>query len=370
MKSKWLLPGILVLMMAVAGGGGVLAGAFFVNDSDSSNSTADIGTTGTTDGNGLSALVGKVSPSVVAVQTATNQGAGLGTGVILDTDGHILTNFHVIDGARTISVVFPGGQSYDASIVGTDTGSDLAVLKIKAPADSLLPAQFATSDTSKVGDSVFAIGNPFGLDFTVTEGIVSSISRDSLSSPLGRPIPDAIQTDAAINPGNSGGPLFNLDGQVVGINTALENPTGQSVFVGIGFAIPASRVERFLPEMLAGKDVQHPQLGISGTSVDSQLQSELNLDVSHGVYVVQVAPSSAAANAGIHGATNNLSSTAVPPSGGDVIVQVDGTDVQDLGQLLTMIDAHKVGDELKLTIDDGGTMSTVTATLQAWQASS
>jgi len=204
---------------------------------------------------GVSSLIERVSPSVVEIRTVVGNGivreAGTGTGIVLDKDGNIVTNYHVIRGANEVSVTFTDGTVLAGTVGRTDEVNDLAVVQVSAPADLLLPATFADSSNVRPGDSVFAIGNPFGFEFTVTSGIVSGIDRESPSEGAGgRPLQGMIQTDAAVNPGNSGGPLFNTDGEVIGINTAIENPSGESVFVGVGFAIASNTVREFIPGLI------------------------------------------------------------------------------------------------------------------------
>jgi S1-C subfamily serine protease len=202
-------------------------------------------------------LVQRVSASVVEIQTVVGsgfrQGAGTGTGIVLDKKGNIVTNYHVVEGARQVTVTFVDGTALPGNVVRTDEQHDMAVVQVSASAGLLQPATFADSDKVKQGESVFAIGNPFGFDFTVTSGIVSAVGRESPSDGAGgQPLEGMIQTDAAVNPGNSGGPLFNAAGEVIGMNTAIENPSGQSVFVGVGFAIASNTIRDFIPDLVGG----------------------------------------------------------------------------------------------------------------------
>ncbi len=206
---------------------------------------------------GFPALVERVSNSVVAIRTVVGtgfrQGSGTGTGIVVDKDGHIVTNYHVIEGAREVSVEFVDGTVVAGTVVRTDEANDLAVVRVSAAAGLLAPATFADSSLVHPGETVFAIGNPFGLDFTVTSGIVSAVNRTSPAEGVGgEQLRGMIQTDAAVNPGNSGGPLFNAAGEVIGINTAIENPSGNSVFVGVGFAIASNTVREFLAGLNGG----------------------------------------------------------------------------------------------------------------------
>jgi len=202
---------------------------------------------------GLPGLVQQVADSVVAIHTSVGtgfrQGSGTGTGVVLDKRGNIVTNYHVVEGARQITVTFRDGTVVPGSVVKSDEGQDLAVVKVSVSDKTLLPAKFADSSHVRPGDPVFAIGNPFGLTNTVTAGIVSGLDRSSPAGTGG--LKGMIQTDAAVNPGNSGGPLFNAAGEVIGINTSIENPSGATVFVGVGFAIASSTVRSFTAELLA-----------------------------------------------------------------------------------------------------------------------
>lgn len=316
----------------------------------------------------LADVVEQVSPSVVAIHTVTlpqGVGGGLGSGVVVDRDGHILTNYHVVEGADELTVEFPDGERYPGEVLGIDPGNDLAVVRVEAPAAQLVPARFADSDRVRVGEPVFAIGNPFSLNFTVTSGIVSALERESRGS-FGRPIRDVIQTDAAVNPGNSGGPLFNAAGEVIGINTAVENPTGQRVFVGVGYAVASNTARRFLPDLIAGDTVRHPQLGIVGVALTPQVVADAGLQgVDRGVYLVTVAPGSAADRAGLRGATEPDGEGEFD-RGGDVIIAIDGTAVADVSDLADVIDDHRVGDEVTLTVVRDGQQRAIVAQLQDW----
>jgi S1-C subfamily serine protease len=373
---RWIVALSATTAISIALAVGILIGALATDNGDS-GATAGIADSGgdgtqqpvvTSSTADVSDLFDRVHQSVVAVgvttQTASGTQSGLGSGIVIDDQGHILTNYHVVESASDVRVKLWDETILPATVLGTDPGSDLALIQVDASAHELVPATLGNSDDVRPGDAVIAIGNPFDFEFTVTEGIVSGISR-STGSPIGRPVPGVIQTDAAINPGNSGGPLFNLAGEVIGINTAIENPTGQSVFVGIGLAIPVNRAERFLPELIAGQEVQHPQLGISGTTVTPTNAQEAGLDVTQGVYVIAVQPGSAADQAGLHGASGNLNSATLP-TGGEVITALDGEAMPTMDDLLIAIDQHQVNDQVQLTIDDGGNVRTVDVTLQAW----
>ncbi|MEZ4502226.1 MAG: trypsin-like peptidase domain-containing protein [Dehalococcoidia bacterium] len=317
-------------------------------------------------------LVAQVSPSVVRIQTATSQGAfsaeGVGSGVVIDTEGHILTNYHVVEDATAVTVILADGTEATATVLGTDPGNDLAVIRAAVQPQRLVPANFGNSDGVRVGEPVFAIGNPFSLSFSVTSGIVSAVERERPAL-NGRPIRSVIQTDAAVNPGNSGGPLFNGKGEVIGINTSIENPTGQGVFVGIGFAVPSNTALRFIPRLIDGESVSHPQLGIGGVDLTDLNATDLGLQVSSGVYVTSVSPGSGAENAGLRGPTSAGADGGLP-RGGDVITAIDGQDVASITALAGIIDDHNVGDTVTLTVVRGGDTLQLEATLQEWQSSS
>lgn len=316
-------------------------------------------------------LVDRVRASVVSVNTVVNnragnpQGEGLGTGVVVDRQGHILTNHHVVEGASTVTVKFADGTVLGGKVIGSDPGNDLAVVKVSAPAEAFTPARFANSDAVRVGQSVFAVGNPFALEFTVTAGIVSGVERQSGGGISGRPVRGVIQTDAAVNPGNSGGPLFDAEGNVIGINASIENPTGQRVFVGVGFAIPANTAVRFLPDMIAGKAITHPQLGVAGVTLNAINAKEAGVEPTKGVYITAVSAGSAVDRAGLRGAANFTASGALPP-GGDVVTAINGNAVTTMEQLARAIDGFNVGDTVRLGVVRGGRTLGLSATLQEW----
>ncbi len=338
MRKSVLIRNLLIALVVILGV--ALVGTIVVNGRSSSKSTAEGATTpaptamaaatsrASTDGSDVSDLYEQTRPSVVRITTiSTSSGTrggsseGLGSGVVIDKEGHILTNNHVVANARQIQVTLWDETTGSAELVGSDPTNDLAVIKADLPAEKLSPATLGDSDAIRIGESVIAIGNPFGLEGTVTEGIISGLDR-TLGQTGQRPIRQLIQTDAAINPGNSGGPLVNFSGEVIGIDSALENPTGSGVFVGVGYAIPINAAKRFLPEMLAGETVVHPRLGIAGRTLTSDLAKTLNIEVDKGVYVVEVDSSSAAGRAGVKGAEQRTTQDplAIPP-GGDVIVK-------------------------------------------------
>jgi S1-C subfamily serine protease len=316
----------------------------------------------------------KVLPSVVKIVSRSSSGFGTsegqGSGIIIDTEGNILTNNHVVSGANSLVVTLADGSELPATVVGTDPGNDLAVIHIDPPAGGLTAARLGDSDKLLVGDPVFALGNPFDLEHTFTQGIVSAVGRTYSPGSGTRPLYNMIQTDAAVNPGNSGGPLINCYGEVVGVNTLLENPTGQSVNVGIAFAVSVNTVNGSLDSMLAGNTISHSWLGIAGRELTPTLAKELDLSVTEGVYVVTVANNSPAERAGLipaFASESQAQNNRTPPQGGDVILAVDGKSVTDVDQLANYLDSQKrPGDTVSLTIVRDGKETTVNATLAQW----
>jgi len=275
-----------------------------------------------------------------------------------------------VAGADSLEVTLADGSTLPATLVGRDPGNDLAVIHIDPPAGGLTAASLGDADQLRVGDPVFALGNPFHLEATFTEGIVSALGRTYSPGSGTRPLRNMIQTDAAVNPGNSGGPLINCYGEVIGINTLLENPTGQSVNVGIAFAVSVNTAKVYLADMLDGNTISHPWLGIAGRELTPALATDLNLSVTQGVYVITVASNGPAQRAGLHPALRSenelLDDSSLPP-GGDVILTVDGKAVTDVDELAGYLDSQKrVGDTVALGVLRNGQETTVTATLAEW----
>lgn len=316
----------------------------------------------------------RLRPSVVVITSTANgrfgQEEGSGSGIIIDDQGFILTNYHVVSGADDIEVTLADGTALAATMVGSDPANDLAVIRIVPPAAGLTAARLGDDDELRVGDAVFAIGNPFGLEATFTEGIVSALGRTYSSGTGTRPLRNMIQTDAAVNPGNSGGPLADCHGEVVGINSLLENPTGQGVNVGIAFAVSINTAKGSLDELMAGTTVSHPWLGIAGRELTPALAKDLGLSVTKGVYVVTVADNSPAQRAGLRPAfasENQAQNDSTLPPGGDVILAVDGNPVTDVDQLANYLDSRKrAGDTVTLTVLRNGQETAVDATLAEW----
>ncbi|HEX3103551.1 MAG TPA: trypsin-like peptidase domain-containing protein [Terriglobales bacterium] len=273
---------------------------------------------------------------------------GQGSGFIIDKDGHVLTNYHVIADARQVEVTLHNRKKYRATIVGTDRSHDLAIVQIKAP--DLTPMVLGDSKNLQVGQKVYAIGNPFGLAGTLTSGIVSSIR--SVQEPNGINIDEAIQTDAAINPGNSGGPLLNSHGEVIGINTMIASSVGQNA--GIGFAIPINTAKAVLNDLLTLGRVRRPVLGVKTVPISPEIADELGLPADYGLLVVQVIPGSAAERGGLRAGTERAYYGNYPITvGGDLIVAIDGQEVQDQQQLAQVMNNHRAGDRVRVTIYRG-----------------
>ena len=290
-------------------------------------------------------------------------GSATGSGFVIDEEGHVITNNHVVDGASAVSVKLGDSEtSYDAEVVGTDPATDIALLKVDAPADAFHPLRLGRSADLEVGDPVVAIGNPFGLDRTVTSGIVSALQRD-IQAPNGFSISHVIQTDAAINPGNSGGPLINAEGAVIGINAQIATGGGGGN-VGIGFAIPIDTLRANLEQLKETGEVEHAFIGISGGTVTPELAKALNLPVSQGVIVQTVVKDGPADKAGLQaGSTSATIDGEEVRLGGDIITEVDGEKVKSMDEMIELIQESKPGDELTLTILRGDQEKSVDVTL-------
>ncbi|HET9408442.1 MAG TPA: trypsin-like peptidase domain-containing protein [Candidatus Sulfotelmatobacter sp.] len=273
---------------------------------------------------------------------------GQGSGFVIDKDGHILTNYHVIAEARQVEVTMHNRKKYKATVVGSDPAHDLAIIQIKAP--DLVPATLGDSRNLQVGQKVYAIGNPFGLSGTMTRGIVSSIRP--VREPNGATIDEAIQTDAAINPGNSGGPLMNWHGEVIGINTMILSSVGQNA--GIGFAIPINTAKAVLNDLVTLGRVRRPSLGVRTIPISPELADEIGLPADYGLLIVEVTPGSSADQAGLHGGNERAYLGNIPITlGGDLIVAIDGGQVQDQQDLAQIMNNHRAGDTVTVTIYRG-----------------
>jgi S1-C subfamily serine protease len=291
-------------------------------------------------------------------------GTATGSGFVIDKEGHMLTNNHVIEGADRVQVKLGDSETtYEAEVVGSDPAMDLALLDVEAPADQLHPLRLGRSSEMEVGDPVVAIGNPFGLDRTVTSGIVSALQRQ-IEAPDGFSITNVIQTDAAINPGNSGGPLINSAGEVIGINAQIATGGGGGGNVGIGFAIPIDTVRAEIHQLETRGEVEHAFLGISGASITPDLARAVNLPVQQGVLVQSVVADGPADRAGVEAGDSSATiEGAEVRLGGDIITAVGGREVADMDEVVELVNEAEPGDELKLTLLRGGETETVTVTL-------
>lgn len=303
-----------------------------------------------------------ISPGVAFITTTstredffgqTEEGKGSGSGSVIDPQGHILTNNHVIEGATNLKVSFGGDKVYPAKVVGRDPDTDLAVIKIEPPQEGLTVIPLGDSDKLSVGQKVLAIGNPFGLDRTLTTGVISGLQRP-IRARNGRPIDAAIQTDASINPGNSGGPLLDKYGRIIGINSQILSPAGGSV--GVGFAIPVSTAKRVIPQLIQFGEVRRPKLGANLLSVERLNEQGLNLPVENGLMVRNAVAGGAAAAAGIRGLSQSSSGDVVL---GDIILSIDGQKMKDIDDLYRYLDKKQIGDTIQAEIFRDGKRSTI-----------
>jgi S1-C subfamily serine protease len=295
-------------------------------------------------------LYERVSPSVVyiAITTGGLTGSGSGSGFVWDTEGHIVTNNHVVESARRIEATFADGTTAEAELVGIDPDSDLAVIKVNVPANRLHPVELGDSDALQVGQQAIAIGNPFGFEQTMTTGIVSGLGR-VVRQESGFSLPQLIQTDAAINPGNSGGPLLDSHGRVIGVTTLIYSNSGTNA--GVGFAVPVNTVRRVVPSLMTTGRYADPWLGIQGTSITSLLAEELGLAVEQGVLVQTVVQGGPAAKAGLQGGNRQVRIEGTfMATGGDIILAIDGVSVQDMDDLIVYLADTSVGQRVTLTV--------------------
>jgi S1-C subfamily serine protease len=283
---------------------------------------------------------------------------GTGSGFVIDKAGHIVTNNHVVENADTVIVTLSDETSVEAEIIGTDPGNDVAVLRIDVPPDRLQPVELGTSGDLRVGQRAIAIGNPFGLDRTLTTGVISSLGRP-LEVEESRTIYDVIQTDAAINPGNSGGPLLDSAGKVIGMNTAIYSPTGSSV--GLGFAVPVDTLRRVVDSIIAKGYYPHPSLGIRGYDVTPELAEILELPVKRGIMIFEVVRGGAAARAGIRGGDRRVRvGRYTLLIGGDIVIAIDGNSVQEMGDLTKYLETRtQVGQLVDVTVVRDGSEQTI-----------
>lgn len=334
--------------------------------------------------NPLSELFKNVEKSVVQIssedETTDLLGSRLGSGFVYDTNGHIITNNHVTSGAKDLHITFSDGTIYTGKVIGSDPHSDLAVVLLNdVPKEKLFPLTLGNSSALIVGESVAALGNPFGLSGSLTEGIVSGLGRLLPSSPpspenifgnderiVSFSIPDIIQTDAAINPGNSGGPLLNVNGEVIGINSAIFSNTG--VYAGVGFAIPSNTLKKVIPELIEKGSYKHPWIGITGIDVTPDIAEKMNLTEARGFLVIDVNANGPADKAGIRGGYKvEIINNTQYRLGGDVIFGIDNQTVNSVSDITDYLKDKKEGDIVKLVILRNNEMINVPATLEIIQ---
>lgn len=306
----------------------------------------------------LSQIYGLIKDSVVLITIRVQTLEGMvqqlqGSGFVYDAEGHIITNHHVVEAAGKIEVTFINGNVATARIVGTDPYSDLAVIEVDVPSKELHPVVLGSSSDLVVGEPIVAVGNPFGLSGTLTAGVVSQLGRELLA-PGGYRIIDVIQVDAAINPGNSGGPLVNMNGEVVGVNTAIIS--GSGTWAGVGFAIPSDTVRREILSLIETGQYKHPWVGVSGVDVNLNMAEAMGLEKAQGFLIVDVIPGSPAEKAGLRGGSETvIINGAEVRIGGDVIIGVNGLSVRKMNDLLVYLERNKSpGDTINLTIIRGG----------------
>jgi S1-C subfamily serine protease len=322
------------------------------------------------DGNGVAFIESQLEPqeseffNPFGEPEAESGGTATGSGFVIDNEGHILTNNHVIEGASKVEVKLGESEKeYEAEVVGADPGTDIALLKVEAPSNELHPLALGHSSEVEVGDPVVAIGNPFGLDRTVTSGIVSALQRQ-IQAPNGFSINHVIQTDAAINPGNSGGPLIDSGGEVIGINSQIATGGGGDGNVGIGFAIPIDTIRAEINQLETKGEVEHAFLGISGGTITPELAKALNLPAKQGVIVQQVVKDGPADKAGLEaGSTSATINGQEVRLGGDIITEANGEKVTSMEELIEVVQDAKPGDKLELQVLHDGDEKTVDVTL-------
>ncbi|HEY0459289.1 MAG TPA: trypsin-like peptidase domain-containing protein [Pyrinomonadaceae bacterium] len=278
---------------------------------------------------------------------------GTGSGSVIDAQGHILTNYHVVEGATKLSVTFGGEKAYSAKVVGGDPDTDLAVIQIEPTTDKLTVVPLGDSDQLEVGQKVLAIGNPFGLDRTLTTGVISGLQRP-IRARNGRTIEGAIQTDASINPGNSGGPLLDKFGRMIGINSQILSPGGGSV--GVGFAVPVNIAKRIVPQLIQYGEVRRPKLGATLYSVEQLAERGVQMPVPKGVLIRSVSPGGSAASAGLRGISQDGDGEVVL---GDIITSIDGTKVSDMDDVYKVLDKKQIGDTVQIEIYRGNKTQTI-----------
>ncbi|HZH34744.1 MAG TPA: trypsin-like peptidase domain-containing protein [Pyrinomonadaceae bacterium] len=314
-----------------------------------------------------------ISPGVAFIKTTSyrenyfgevQEGRGSGSGSIIDSNGHILTNEHVVRDAQQVTVSLGGDKVYPARVIGRDPDTDLAVIKIEPPREGLTVVPLGNSDQLIVGQKVLAIGNPFGLDRTLTTGVISGVqrpirSRPQQGAPDGKPIEGAVQTDASINPGNSGGPLLDSRGRMIGINSQILSPGGGSV--GVGFAVPVNIAKRVVPQLIQFGEVRRPKLGIGSRSVGELREQGVRLPVENGLLIINTYPGGSAAQAGLRGTSQSNQGEIVM---GDIILSIDGEAVDETDDLYRILDRRQIGDTVQVELMRDGKRQTVPVRLQ------
>jgi 2-alkenal reductase len=389
MKKRYVVLSVLIVLVLIVGAVALLRTSPVSVAAQTGTATATPTASGSllTDGTVIEqvqsiyrGIYDTVNPSVVNIQVLGTYNYGFyvgavssqGSGFVWDPQGHIVTNNHVVENAYNITVTFSDGTTTTAEVVGTDVQSDLAVIKVDPSGLTLHPVSLGDSQAVKVGDLVIAIGNPYGLAGSMTQGIVSALSRSltvDSSDPFSSStytIPDIIQTDAAVNPGNSGGVLVNTSGEVIGVTSAIQSTTNANA--GIAFAIPAHIVDRIVPVLIKDSRYKHPSLGLSGITLTANYATEMGLDANtHGVLITEITPGGAADLAGLKETTQQYTRyNRGVIIFGDVITAIDGNPVRTYEDLISYIfNKTEVGQRVELTILRDGKEMTVTATLQA-----
>jgi len=312
----------------------------------------------------VSDIYARVSPAVVCITAREHFGECVGSGFIIDGDGYIVTNNHVIEMNLDWLIAFADEHTVPAKVIGADPGSDLAVLAATLPPDHMSVVELGDSSTIRIGQLAIAIGNPFGLERTVTTGVVSGLSRTLPRADSYFMLAEVIQTDAAINPGNSGGPLLNSEGRVIGINAAIRSTTGYNS--GVGFAIPVNVIKRVVPELIAHGEYRHTWLGVRGYTITTEVVDAMNLQITSGVLIEVVEPGSPAEKAGVRGGQRDVDVVGRQMiAGGDILVGIDGITVYRFDDLINYLDSEtRIGDQVTLTLVRDGQQVDVNVILE------
>ncbi len=308
-------------------------------------------------------LYARVSPAVVCITASEYFGECIGSGFVIDLEGHIVTNDHVAQAAEGLLVTLADEHTVAAEVIGTDPGSDLAVLKIDVAPEELTVAVLGESAALRVGQRAIAIGNPFGLERTITTGVISYLGRTLSRDDSSFQIAELIQTDAAINPGNSGGPLLDSQGKVIGVNTAIASDSGTNA--GVGFAIPVDIVKRVVLELIAEGSYRHPWMGVTGASISPEVVEAAGLSVDTGVLIFEVEPGSPAEGAGVQGGDRQIMVSGIPMLvGGDILISINGVEVKRFDDVVNYLASHtSVGDVVTLTVVRDGSEVDLSLTL-------